>query len=539
MSLSEHVAITITADSLGVPLAGFGSPMILSVNAAFAERIRFYSDLAGVGDDFMTTSPEYLAAAAIFAQNPHPEQIAIGRALGKPTQKYRIDVSAVTLGATYGINVKGQGVTATEIRYITLDDLTFVDGDITVGTDTIAKIGHGMSTGAGPYRVSNLGGALPTGLSTDLDYWIYAVDDDNYKICSSKANALLGTAVDITAAAGGGTHTLRRNQNDVVCAQLLQGLNAVVGKNYTAVQQPGAGETDYLEITANAAGNWFSLEVTDVSLLKIEQTHTEPATSLATDLQAIANENDSWYVLYTLYNSEDYVKAAAAYIETKKKLYVADLSMSETLTLASAGTGSSDPADDLATLAYDRTVLVYHPSPASMLGASWMGTRLPYDPGSETWKFASPSGQTPPTYTTTHKTNMRAKKVNFLERLGGENRMLGDGKVCSGQFVDMIRGLDWLENLIQTRVYNALAGALKVAFTDSGIAIIESEIYGALGIAVQQGLLASDPTPSVVVPKASAVSPADKATRTLPDVKFGATGAGAIHGVVINGVVSL
>jgi hypothetical protein len=447
MSLSEHVSITITADSLGVPKAGFGIPMILSVNATFPERIRFYTDLAGVAEDFaVTTSPEYLAASALFSQNPHPEQIAIGKALGKPTQRYSVSISTVENAHTYKLTVKGQGVTATDVTYTS--DGSATDGEIVAG--------------------------------------------------------------------------------------LVAALNLVTGKNYTA-----AGATSPFTITGDATGNWFSVESTEVAYIKIEQNHAEPATTLATDLTAIANENDTWYALYTLYNSEAYVKAAAAHIESKKKMYFADLSMSETVTLASAGTGTSDPADDLATLEYKRTATIYAPSPASMLGAAWMGTRLPYDPGSETWKFAAPSGQTPPAYTSTHKTNLRAKNVNFLERLGGENRMLGDGKVCSGQYVDVTRGLDWLENDIQTSVYNAIAAAIKVPYTDAGIALIESEIYGSLGRGVQQGLLASSPAPSVIVPKASAVDSASKAARLLPDVKFSATLAGAIHKVVINGVVSV
>lgn len=539
MSLSDHVTISITADTLGVATAGFGLAMVLSVNATFPERVRFYDDLAGVAADFpVTTSPEYLAASAIFSQNPHPEQVAIGRAIGKPTQKYRLDVSAVTLSASYGATVKGQGATANTFAYATKADLTFVDADVTAGSDTIVEAAHGMATGDGPYRLSNTGGALPAGLAVDTNYWIIAPTDGTFKLASTKANALALTAVDITAAAGAGTHTLRRNQNDVICAQLVQGINATVGKAFTAVQMVGAGETDYVEITGDAAGNWFSIEVNDVSLLKIAQVHVEPATTLATDLAAISTINDTWYALYTLYNSEDCVKAAAAHVESKKKIYIADISASETVTLASVGTGTSDAADDLKALNYKRTAVVYHPSPASMLGVGWLGARLSTDPGSETWKFAAVSGVTAVSLTATHKTNLRAKNANTLENIGGTARMW-DGKVCSGEYIDVTRGLDWLENLMQVGVYNAIAGVLKVPFTDAGIALIESEVIAALNVGVQQGLLSSNPKPVVTVPKASAVSAADKTARLLPDIKFAATLAGAIHKTRITGVVSV
>lgn len=446
MSLSDHVQISITADSLGVATAGFGIPLILSVNASFAERIRYYEDVSDVAEDFsVTTSPEYLAASAIFAQSPHPEQIAIGRAAGQPTQRYKVTVSTVDDAHLYKLTVKGEGVTATDVEYqaVTSD----VDADIAAG--------------------------------------------------------------------------------------LVAALNLVTGANFTAT-----GVASPISITGDAAGNWFSIESTEVGYLKIEQDHAEPATTLAADITAISNENDDWYALYTLYNSEAYVKAAAAAIESLKKIYIADLSMSETVTLAAAGTGSSDPADDLATLEYDRTATVYHPSPASMCGAAWMGTRLHTDPGTENWKFAAPSGVTAVTLTATHKVNLRAKNCNVLQSIGGTPRMW-NGTMVSGEFIDTTRGLDALENDMQTEVYNALAGALKVPFTDAGIALIENEVIGSLDRFVQRGFLSSNPAPTVTVPEAADVSSANKEIRTLPDVKFSATLAGAVNKVNVTGVVSV
>ncbi len=534
MSLSDHVTITITADTLGVAKAGFGVPMLLSANAVFAERIRYYDDLAGVAVDFpVTTSPEYLAASAIFGQSPHPEQIAIGRAIGKPTQIYTLSITAVSSGASYVLNVEGQGATDTTITYTPGADLVFTT---THGSELFTTVAHGMSTGDGPFRVSS-DTTLPSGLAVDTNYWIAKLSADTYHLCATRADALTDTEV-LIGSDGTGVHTLRRLQNDVICAQLVQGLNAVVGNNYLAAQVTGAGETDTITVTGDAAGSWFSVEVADVSLMKIAQTHVEPATTFATDIAAIANENDDWYALYTFYNSEPCVKAAAAAIEPLKKLYFADLSQSETVTLAAAGTGSSDCADDLATLEYDRTIANYHPSPASMSGAAWLGTRLHTDPGSETWKFAAPSGVLPVTLTATHKINLRAKNCNVLQSIGGTSRFW-DGKVVSGEFIDVVRGLDWLENDMQVSVYNALAGALKVPFTDAGIALIQNEVLGSLGRGIAQGLLAANPKPVCTVPLATAVSTANKGIRTLPDVKFSATLAGAIHKITITGVVSL
>ena len=40
------------------------------------------------------------------------------------------------------------------------------------------------------------------------DYWIIKVDANKVKFATSEANAIAGTDIDITSAAGGGTHTI-------------------------------------------------------------------------------------------------------------------------------------------------------------------------------------------------------------------------------------------------------------------------------------------------------------------------------------------
>jgi hypothetical protein len=92
------------------------------------------------------------------------------------------------------------------------DELTwnFTDGDVNTTTDVISGIpsSYGLKTGT-LVHLSNSGGALPTGLSPGQEYYLIKPTGSTVKFATSRANALAGTAVDITAAAGGGTHTLR------------------------------------------------------------------------------------------------------------------------------------------------------------------------------------------------------------------------------------------------------------------------------------------------------------------------------------------
>lgn len=82
---------------------------------------------------------------------------------------------------------------------------TFASTAVNTGTDAITVPGHGLDNGYGPVTLANPG-ALPTGLSAATDYWLIVVDDNTLKIASSRANALAGTAINITTQ-GSGTNT--------------------------------------------------------------------------------------------------------------------------------------------------------------------------------------------------------------------------------------------------------------------------------------------------------------------------------------------
>lgn len=80
---------------------------------------------------------------------------------------------------------------------------TFVDGDVSAGNDTITEAGHGLPNGT-RLQVSNSGGALPGGLSATQTYFVRDSTANTFKLATTPG----GSVVDITSAAGGGTHTV-------------------------------------------------------------------------------------------------------------------------------------------------------------------------------------------------------------------------------------------------------------------------------------------------------------------------------------------
>lgn len=131
MSLSEHVNVVITQDSLGIARAGFGVPLILSANAAFAARSRVYTSLSGVvSDGFTAGSPEHRSATALFSQSPRPKRIRIGRAALKPTLRYSL-TAVVTNSHVYSVDVTFANGTTETATYTS--DSGATDGEIVVG----------------------------------------------------------------------------------------------------------------------------------------------------------------------------------------------------------------------------------------------------------------------------------------------------------------------------------------------------------------------------------------------------------------------
>lgn len=86
---------------------------------------------------------------------------------------------------------------------------TFASTDVNTGTDQITVTANSELITGRKIQLTTTG-TLPTGLSLATDYYIIVVDSTHIKLASSLANAVAGTAIDITGAGSGtntGTHT--------------------------------------------------------------------------------------------------------------------------------------------------------------------------------------------------------------------------------------------------------------------------------------------------------------------------------------------
>jgi len=123
----------------------------------------------------------------------------------------------------------------------------FEDADVHVVNNTIAEAAHGLTTGLKCQLTTT--GVLPAGLSLATDYFVIASTSSLIKLASSLVNAQAGTAVDITAAAGTGTHTL-------TATAIAGGVVKVQGSN---------DQSNWSDITSATA----NITATGVSLINV------------------------------------------------------------------------------------------------------------------------------------------------------------------------------------------------------------------------------------------------------------------------------
>jgi hypothetical protein len=113
-----------------------------------------------------------------------------------------------------------------------------------------------------------------------------------------------------------------------------------------------------------------------------------------------------------------------------------------------------------------------------------------------------------------------------------------DGKVASGEYIDIIIGTDWIEARLREAVFSALVNNRKLPYDDSGITAVVGLVKGVLNEAASAGILQADSI-QVTAPTYAEIPQADKIARHLPGVKFTALYQGAIHRVTIQGTISV
>jgi hypothetical protein len=276
------------------------------------------------------------------------------------------------------------------------------------------------------------------------------------------------------------------------------------------------------------------------SVLHVGRRDTSDASWTAA-LAAIQEANDDWYGFGIIPVGTTAAAILAErqevrdWADTQVKLFVVDLTDVNILD----ATLSTDDATLMSSTKSVRTALIYHgASLASEYLSFGLLSRLfgSYDPGAATAKFRSIAGSTADLIKVTKKSAAWAKKANTYCTVAGTD-MIENGFVCSGEWVDVVVGLDWLKSDIQTTIFSALATQPKLPYTTGGIQAIGGLLKASLLRGAKRTVLDADSI-TITLPSIDDITSAQKHLRALPDVKFSATLQGAIQGTVIAGTVT-
>jgi len=310
---------------------------------------------------------------------------------------------------------------------------------------------------------------------------------------------------------------------------LVAAINALASFAMTAVDN-----TTNMDLTVDTPGELFDVVVNKE--LTIKDTTTDPG--IATDLAAILTEDPTdWYGLVLDSNSEAEGLAAAAWAESNGKLLAVNSYDSEILD----SIVTSDFFSDAQAAGYARTFGIWAKGILSYAGAAWMGKLFPFDPGTETWAFktlASVVVSSNADLTSGQRTTILSKGGNYYHAVAGVS-ITRFGKTFADEFIDITRYIDFLQARLQENIFGLLVNALKIPYTDGGVDLIKSEILAQLNRGIAAGAIAATPAPTVTAPLVADVAAVDRAARLLPDVKFTAQLAGAIHTITITGTLTV
>lgn len=171
-----------------------------------------------------------------------------------------------------------------------------------------------------------------------------------------------------------------------------------------------------------------------------------------------------------------------------------------------------------------------------------------------TLKFKQEPGIVAESINTTQASALEAKNCNVFVNYNNDTAIIQEGVMVNGYFFDEVHGLDWLQNDVETAVWNLLYGSLtKVPQTNAGINQIVTTIESRLDQAVSNGLVAPGQWNGpafgaitsgqfltkgyyVYAPPIEQQSQADREARKAPPIQVAVKLAGAVHfvDVIIN-----
>ncbi len=493
--VASIVSVAISIGAKFPPRAGFGVLNLVTSEfdgkalgvISLPERIRSYSNLDGVAADWSANSEVIKAATAYFGQQPKPTSL-------KVSMRYPVAQNSMLRGGSVVDD-------ATNLAIFT----AILDGSFALSIDGVSNDITGID------------------FSGDLNMDDVAAD--------------IQTALQLESGGSWPTSTCTYDGSRFVIQSGSSGVTSLI--SFASVVSPAVG-TDISSLLQIRTGESTKNNGID-------------AETITASLNEIQNVDSDWYGLSftkevrdgVVINSENAVTAAATWCEARVKIFgntSNDIDLLDSVT-------TNDIASTFKASSLRRSITNFSSYPDQYPSASVPGRAFTVNfnqPNSTiTLKFKQTPGITVENLTQNQKAVLDNKNANAVIKVGSRN-MYAESFMANGNFFDEVHGVDWLQNAIQTNVFGyLLTRTTKVPYTDKGVAAIAQQVTKALDEAVRNGLIAPGETidgeflPNgykVIALPVADVNQSDKDARQYNSLSFVVLGAGAIHGVQIEGI---
>jgi hypothetical protein len=201
---------------------------------------------------------------------------------------------------------------------------------------------------------------------------------------------------------------------------------------------------------------------------------------------------------------EDYIKIAQL-IEASSDSHIFGITLTDKTGIASVvyDENTTDLASKLKRGSFTRTIVFYADYDANdaayalnkyfavsalgrMFSVNFYGSKTTL-----TLKFKQSPSLQPSNLTTSEVTNLEARNINLYAMYSNDTYIIEQGVMASGMWADERHGTDWLQDAVQTEVYNLFyQSKTKIPQTDDGVALVVAKIANVFDIGVNNGLIA-------------------------------------------------
>ncbi len=547
LNVSNVVRVDVNLAPVAAPLRNFGSLLIAGPSNVIdtSERLREYTTIDGVAEDFGSAAPEFLAAQLFFSQRPQPAICYIGRFAQTPTRailhggifnaieranllrrlqsttngtmQIEIDGTLRTVAAsaaylrggafapsaqatllttlqaitdgTFGITIDGVTMSLPGIDFSTITDLT---GAATLINDAFA--GRGVATwdtSLGLFRDTS----PTTGTASTIDYATgpTAGTDISGTIRLTQATSAItvqgGTGMDFSA-------VTNLNGAATIVTNALTGGSCWWDGQRFHIEATSMGPTStigYAQPTGTGTDISAPFRLTQATNASIPV----PGAVAETPLEAAIalRAHPAWYgMMFATETEIDDLDtfAVASFIEAANPTSIYGYTTGNSTVLDT--TVNDDVASVLNDAGLSRTFGQYS-STSPYAVASLFGRAFTVDfEGSNTaltMKFKTEPGVIPEQLTENQARALQMKRCNVYVYYANDTAIIQEGVMANGFFFDEVHGTDWLQNRIQTDLYNLLYTApTKIPQTNQGVHMLVTVTENSLAQGVVNGLIA-------------------------------------------------